>query len=155
MSRLRRHTKLGARAAWDLHYGPNMTPMVDVVMVILVFFMASTAVLGPEWFLRSALPVASAKAASPAKEPDSPSREVRVEFTLSRSVGEPTLVSGPDVQNAPLDSLLAKLAALASENKPDDLAVVLRPGATVPYQDLVLIHEACQKLGISKVGMAD
>jgi len=37
-------------------FGPNMTPMVDVVLVILIFFMASTAFIGPEWFLRAALP---------------------------------------------------------------------------------------------------
>ena len=24
---------------WELRFGPNMTPMVDVVMVILIFFM--------------------------------------------------------------------------------------------------------------------
>ena len=34
-----------------LHFGPNMTPMVDVVMVILIFFMASAAFMGDEWFL--------------------------------------------------------------------------------------------------------
>lgn len=33
-----------------------MTPMVDVVMVILVFFMVSAAFLGPEWLLGSLVP---------------------------------------------------------------------------------------------------
>lgn len=49
-----------ARTAWRRYesaFGPNMTPMVDVVMVILVFFMASAAFLGPEWFVKSVLPV--------------------------------------------------------------------------------------------------
>lgn len=35
---------------------PNMTPMVDVTLVILIFFMASATIAGPEWFLRAALP---------------------------------------------------------------------------------------------------
>src|SRR5215813_7077601 len=51
-----------AQALYDQHYGPNMTPMVDVVMVILIFFMASTAFLGPEWFLKTHLPRAGAHA---------------------------------------------------------------------------------------------
>ncbi|MFZ4431104.1 MAG: biopolymer transporter ExbD [Phycisphaerales bacterium] len=53
-----------ARATHESHYGPNMTPMVDVVMVILIFFMASAAILGPEWFIKSNLPV---MAAAPAR----------------------------------------------------------------------------------------
>ncbi|MCP2732564.1 biopolymer transporter ExbD, partial [Limnofasciculus baicalensis] len=48
--------KRNALAQHDLHYGPNMTPMVDVVMVILVFFMASAVFLGPEWYLKTAIP---------------------------------------------------------------------------------------------------
>ena len=76
----RTRSRAGALAHWDLHYGPNMTPMVDVVMVILVFFMASTAVLGPEWFLRSALPVNKPKAAV---DPGKPDEEVRVEAGLA------------------------------------------------------------------------
>ncbi|MEM9372464.1 MAG: biopolymer transporter ExbD [Planctomycetota bacterium] len=35
---------------------PNMTPMVDVTLVILIFFMASATIAGPEWFLRAQLP---------------------------------------------------------------------------------------------------
>lgn len=37
-------------------FGPNMTPMVDVVLVILIFFMAATTIAGQEWFLRADLP---------------------------------------------------------------------------------------------------
>src|SRR6056297_968705 len=37
-------------------FGPNMTPMVDVVLVILIFFMAATTIAGQEWFLRTDLP---------------------------------------------------------------------------------------------------
>ena len=37
-------------------FGPNMTPMVDVVLVILIFFMAATTIVGQEWFLKADLP---------------------------------------------------------------------------------------------------
>jgi biopolymer transport protein ExbD len=66
-----------AAGVYESHHGPNMTPMVDVVMVILVFFMASAAVLGPEWFVRSALPVRSQSAS------DSTAPTIQIKITLS------------------------------------------------------------------------
>src|SRR4051794_7534069 len=35
------------------HVGPNMTPMVDVVMCILIFFMLGSSFVVPELFLKS------------------------------------------------------------------------------------------------------
>lgn len=40
-----------ALQTYDGHIGPNMTPDADVVMVILIFFMASASILGPTWLL--------------------------------------------------------------------------------------------------------
>ena len=37
-------------------FGPNMTPMGDVVLGILIFFMAATTIVGQEWFLQTDLP---------------------------------------------------------------------------------------------------
>jgi len=51
-SPLRRRTVLTESA----RFGPNMTPMVDVTLVILIFFMASATIGGLEWFLRAELP---------------------------------------------------------------------------------------------------
>ena len=36
-----------------VNVGPNMTPMVDVVMCILIFFMLGTSLASPELFLKS------------------------------------------------------------------------------------------------------
>lgn len=152
MSRARSR-RTSARGAWDLHYGPNMTPMVDVVMVILVFFMASASVLGPEWFLRSSLPVVRPPSKAP-EGPEGPKKEFRFEFTLARS-GAVTLVSGEGLEGAPFSALRFRLEQLRRDHATDTLAVVIRPDPGVPYQELVLIHETCQKLRIQKVGMMD
>src|SRR5256885_8124330 len=56
--------------AWELNYGPNMTPMVDVVMVILIFFMASASFAGSEWFLKTAIPKQGTAEAPKADKPD-------------------------------------------------------------------------------------
>lgn len=156
----------------SLHFGPNMTPMVDVVMVILVFFMASSAVLGPEWFIKSALPVRSAAAGAGTDT-------LRLEFTL-RSVSiddngantagaqagaessrtgaaarasTRTVVTGESLTDAPLTALASRLEQLAKDNAGREIAVLLKPDARVPMQDLVFAHDACNRLGIAKVGM--
>lgn len=149
---MRRKSKFLSRSAlatWELHYGPNMTPMVDVVMVILVFFMASTAVLGPEWFLRSAIPQRRASATV-----SDSAGSARAEFVLAFESGR-TLATGMGLTGAPLSEAVAIIGGLVEGRKPEDVSVVIRPGANVPYRDLVAMHEACQRAGITKVGMLD
>src|SRR4051812_15504104 len=47
------------RVSQKVHYdsGPNMTPLVDVVMVILIFLMLCGSFVGTEHFLVSNLPI--------------------------------------------------------------------------------------------------
>lgn len=164
MSALRRRMSLSSQR--DLHHAPNMTPMVDVVMVILVFFMASSAVLGPEWFIKSAIPVRSSAASTQ-------SDTLRLEFTMRSSptddadhaAGVPggaqaqkiaptrTLVTGESLSDAPLAALATRLEQVVKENTGREIAVLLKPDARVPMQDLVFAHDVCNRLGIAKVGM--
>jgi len=150
MSRRRRTT---AGAMWDLHYGPNMTPMVDVVMVILIFFMASASVLGPEWFLRTSLPIVRPEPVT-IDTPEGPKKEYRYEFTLTRT-GNSTRVTGAGLDNADFNSLRFLLEQIHRDHRADSVAILIRPDPGVPYQELVVIHAVCQKLGIQKIGMLD
>ena len=156
MSRRRGMSKrAGALAAWDMHYGPNMTPMVDVVMVILIFFMTSSAILGPEWLLKSVLPVN----ASPPVATDTLEKPTRVNAALSRDVNAKTTVrvqeNGANETDENLDQFFARLARMSRETTPRLIEVLLKPDPAVAYGDIVRIHETCQKLGIEKVGMQD
>src|ERR1043166_4396729 len=47
------------QGAKKIHYdsGPNMTPLVDIVMVILIFLMLTGSFVGSEHFLVSNLPI--------------------------------------------------------------------------------------------------
>lgn len=148
---------------YQAHFGPNMTPMVDVVMVILVFFMASAVVLGPDWFIRAALPIRATTA------PASHDSLVRVELALKagdESEGG-TRVSAlylgsvpgdtrlpPPPTGLPLDGLGAWLGELARGVGPDRLVVAITPAPNVPYQDVVSAHEACAAAGIERTGIA-
>lgn len=133
-----------------MHYGPNMTPMVDVVMVILVFFMASTAVMGPEWMLKSALPrKASASQPLPDQEP------TRLEFSISRGPGGTSVVNGAGLAGANIDALQKKLEELTGDASPETLALLVTPASDVPYADIVRVHEMCHALGITKIGLLE
>ena len=141
----------------DLHFGPNMTPMVDVVMVILIFFMASATFAGAEWFLRTALPKPGAgdpgqkgDAGDPFKLPPA-----RFEVTLARNGEGRTVVTGQGFETVPIALLGERLAELARGVGAEDLVLVIRSNPDVPYGDVIRAHDAAAGAGIVKVGLMD
>ncbi|MFN0011003.1 MAG: ExbD/TolR family protein [Phycisphaerales bacterium] len=141
---------------WSLHFGPNMTPMVDVVMVILVFFMASAAFLGPEWYLKSLVPQkppvgAGLTAAQGKSAADLP--PVRLEIVLDLDASGKTVASGAGKTGVSLDEIADALAVAAKGTEQDKIEVLIRPSPKVPYRDVVKLHEAAQRAGISRVGV--
>jgi biopolymer transport protein ExbD len=138
----------------SLHFGPNMTPMVDIVMVILIFFMASAAFLGGEWFLKAAIPFQSGRGTNIAKpnDPNAPP-PLRLDITLEVNDQGRTVVTFLELQKAPLDQFLARIAQFKSDKKAGDIEVVIRPSPRVAYPDVVRVHAACDEAGIYKVGI--
>lgn len=146
----------GALHQWSLHFGPNMTPMVDVVMVILVFFMASAAFLGPEWFLNSLLPKppgAGAGETAPAKPDPLALPPVRQEVRLLADAAGATLATGMGKDRVPLAEMIDTIAAFAQDAAKDQIEIVILPAGGVPYRDVVKLHEACERIGIGRVGV--
>ena len=148
----------GALQQHSLHFGPNMTPMVDVVMVLLVFFMACAAFVGPEWFLKGLLAQRAARpgsdtAATPETEKPRP---IQITLTHDFAAGG-TRASGLDLTNVTLAEILTALTAHittgpgASRDRAT-IEVVIAPAPNVPIQDVVRLHEGCDKLGIGRVG---
>ena len=144
-----------ALVSWEMHYGPNMTPMVDVVMVILIFFMASATFAGSEWFLRTAIP-RQGPAESPKSDKGDPFKlpPARFELTLSRGEDGRTAISGPGFSGTIAD-LPAQLRQLAAGASAEDMVLVIRPQAGVPYGDVIRAHDAAATAGIAKVGLMD
>ena len=116
----------------------NMTPMVDVVLCLLVFFMAATRLY--EWdeneFVVSVPEVAEAGPMTAA--PDD----------LTLTVVRPGLVAvGP--ANHDLSSLERVLRQAHARYA--DQGVVIRGDATLAYQDLADVLSACDAAGIRNV----
>jgi biopolymer transport protein ExbD len=145
-----------ALATWDMHFGPNMTPMVDVVMVILIFFMASATFAGAEWFLKAGIPREGGAESGRQPEGSDPLAlpPARFEITLSVEGGR-TMARGQGVGDGDLSDLPARLTQLAAGLPPEEIVLIIRPDAAVPYPDVIRAHDAAAQAGIKKVGMMD
>jgi biopolymer transport protein ExbD len=155
----------------SLHFGPNMTPMVDVVMVILVFFMVSAAFLGPEWLLGSLVPrpAPTAGSGNTAQGPGQGPRDadplatapVRFTIDLKKPVSSPlepappgnqALATGAGLTDAPIEQVVDALKAKVGEKSLTNVEVLIRPGPGVPWGAVVRTHELCTKAGFLRVG---
>lgn len=116
----------------------NMTPMVDVILCLLVFFMAATKLY--DWdenaFVVNVPQVAEAAPLTSA--PDD----------LSLTILKPGIVAVGDVQyQLPALGVLLKEARTRYE----DQGVVIRGDAALNYQDLADVLSACDEAGIRNV----
>jgi biopolymer transport protein ExbD len=156
MSTLRRRDALHQRS---LHYGPNMTPMVDVVMVILIFYMSAASFVGSEWFLRTALPKPGAAAGPSASDAnkDNPFDlgAARFEITLSPGPGGATIVRGRGFEGVSLVDLPARLKELSQGTDEKDVVLIIRSEPDVPYGDVIKAHDAASAAGITQIGLMD
>jgi biopolymer transport protein ExbD len=148
------------KGAEKIHYdsGPNMTPLVDVVMVILIFLMMAGSFTQGGWYLQSTVPIkdkGGTKAqVPPGMIPDEP-LEVRIDNAADGfRVVAGDIRSGGD-REALRVALAQKLAAFqaAGTNK-DRVQVVLMPGRNVKYENIVTVYEAALRAGFTKVGFA-
>ena len=129
---------LSNRSQWDDAPSINMTPMVDVILCLLVFFMAATRLY--DWdeseFLVSVPEVAEASPASAA--PDD----------LILAISKRGVVSIDD-KNYDLNELVTRLRAAREQYA--NQGVVIRGDAALPYQDLADVLSACDEAGIRNV----
>lgn len=111
---------------------PNMTPMVDVTLVILIFFMASATIAGPEWFLKAELPEQSSRSALAL-----PSPVVRVElFTMNTTTY--TRGFGP---RQTLDEAITMIRSMDPATA-SDLVVQIDAADDIAYERVVRLQGA-------------
>lgn len=148
------------KGAKQVHYdsGPNMTPLVDVVMVILIFLMMAGSFTQGGWYLQSTVPIKAKGGVQaevkPGTIPDEP-LEVRIDNAADgfRVVAGDIRSSG-DREQLRL-SLAQKLAAYeAAGTARDKVQVVLMPGRNVKYENIIAVYEAALRAGFTKVGFA-
>ena len=147
------------QAAKKVHYdsGPNMTPLVDVVMVILIFLMMVGQFGGMEHYLVSNVPLIV----------DSGVRNIeldKMKFTVEISVGAPKdgklvakFVNRGSVvvpEGSLQDMLINMKKALVQRDTPvDNIQVVIsqQRGANVPWMDMVKVYDMALRAEYTKI----
>ena len=113
----------------------NMTPFIDVVLVLLIIFMVSAPML------TTGVPVDLPKVGASALKDKTEPLEVRV---LKGKI----MLQDKDVT---LPQLVSQLKALAKENK--DVPVHLRADRTLPYQDVMEVITTVRQGGFNKLAL--
>ncbi|TVQ59240.1 MAG: biopolymer transporter ExbD [Phycisphaerales bacterium] len=149
-----------ASAVAARHFGPNMTPMVDIVMVILIFFMAGSAFIGPEWFLDVGMAQgvtqtdADAREADPAPTLDLEIPPTSVVLRLRTSDDGATRVTGLGLTDGTLGDLDETLRRHREEGAASAIRIVIEPTPGTAYQDVIRVYDACEQAGVAGVALA-
>lgn len=127
-----------------------MTPMIDMVFLLLVFFMVSAKPVQPERDIPMGLPGQVAQAET-VDIPD----EARVFIEPSGQVvlNEQNLDTPGSTDLPELRAVLIRFR-LSAENARSEALVTLAPHDAVPHQRLVDVLNACAEAGIKGVSLA-
>jgi biopolymer transport protein ExbD len=118
----------------------NMTPMIDCVFLLLIFFLVGTKFTEMERSIGLTVPQVADNEALVA----APERKVINVYQDGRI----TL----DRKNVTLDELTAQLSSVRSQY--EDLGVLVRGDAASVYQHVAEVFNACRKAGIRDLGVA-
>jgi biopolymer transport protein ExbD len=129
----------------SVHVGPNMTPMVDIVMCILIFFMLGTTFASPAFYLQNRTPaIDKSGLGQNADTLALPAVQNKIEL---RWIAGRTRVTGFD---ATIDGLgeagaaaLGKLLDAKQQMLSADVQILIAPDRAVPYQDVITVYDRC------------
>ena len=119
----------------------NLTPLIDVVFILLIFFMVSTT-FQKESQIKIELPEASGEPVEDRKE--------LLEIVIDAQGRY--FIDQQQVVNTELDTL--KRAIQKYLGKQSDLPVVIRADRSTPYESVVRAMDATAQLGLVKMSLA-
>ncbi|NJM12998.1 MAG: biopolymer transporter ExbD [Synechococcaceae cyanobacterium SM1_2_3] len=118
----------------------NLVPMIDVVLVLLIFFMLATS-LKPETALDIRLPEASGQ----------PMPTDQTQLTVEIDASGRYTINGAALANADASALKAALQTAA---KGRELPLILRADGRTPHQAVVTVLEVAGELGLKQLAIA-
>ena len=119
-----------------------MTPMIDVVFLLIIFFLVSSHLVRQETQMELSLPVAATG--------DNDPEEQSPRITINVDANGMIWVGGQQINPDRLDAQLQQ----AIEDQGDELEVRIRGSREATYGSVEPIMMACTKVGIWKVSYA-
>ena len=124
-------------------YAPPMTPLIDIVFLLIIFFLVSTTFLEEERDIQIVLPQAAIGEA-----------RVAVTQPVTLNIRENGQILWGSEALTP-EQLEARLRAwLKADERNANVPVVLRGHKRSFLQDSVSVMEICRRAGVRKVGFA-
>ena len=151
--------KLGTSKKIHYDSGPNMTPMVDVVMVILVFLMLAGSFAGAEHYLVSNLPYTKSGGGNAPPPPGGFPNDVPLEIRVDTNATRDGFVARVGQYQAKTEQqLVGHLVNMREKfakelgKTPDQIQIKISPGGNVKYEYVVQVYQAALQANFSKVG---
>ena len=119
----------------------NLTPLIDVVFLLLIFFMVSTT-FEKQAKLKIELPEASAK----------PAVSEQQDLVISISQKGVFFVNNNELVNAQSKSLKNALQQIVKDSR--DMPVIIRADANAAHKHVIMAMDVLGNMGFEKVSMA-
>jgi len=123
----------------------ELTPLIDVVFLLLIFFMVSTSFVQNQ-ALNVELPQANGDA--------QPSQDLYIEIVVLKNGRYE--IEGRDVADASLQGLAKTLQTVVKKKSAlsTNLPVVISADASATHQSVVIVMDACAQVGLTQISLA-
>ena len=126
------------RSENDENFSFDLTPLVDVVFLLLIFFMVSTVFVDFKRQMDISLPSSKSSVPSKVKEP------VKVELTVDKQI----FLNGKKVTLEEFESALSKISLSKTSS------AVIRADKNLPYGNVIKVMGILQNAKILDIGVA-
>ena len=126
------------RSENDENFSFDLTPLVDVVFLLLIFFMVSTVFVDFKRQMDISLPSSKSSVPSKIKEP------VKVELTVDKQI----FLNGKKVTLEEFESALSKISLSKTSS------AVIRADKNLPYGNVIKVMGILQNAKILDIGVA-
>lgn len=145
------------KGARQVHYdsGPNMTPLVAIMMVILIFLMLAGSFTPEEHYLESTTPVTKlGVGGSKSLVPDS----ITYMITVDSPSPDRFVARAGDLTTSDLPTLVAVLARkrtqFAAAGSINKVQVIINPSRMVKYKYLIAVYQAALEANFTKISFS-
>ena len=128
----------------------NLTPLIDIVFLLLIFFMVSTT-FTKESQLKIQLPEAEAEQAASQKNPQ---LVIEISSLGVYAVKGPADVDVRQVLNTSSDALQRVIRSAAQDQDKDKLIVIVRADKQTPHEAVIRALSVAGQLGLSRITFA-